>query len=83
MSADNRRGHPRRAIQFRMQITVNGTTHTFAQDPTIAELLAQLDLLERRLAVEVNRQIVPRSLHASHRLHAGDVVELVQAIGGG
>lgn len=66
-----------------MQLTVNGANHSFDQEPTIAELLAHLDVLERRLAVEVNRQIIPRSLHASHRLQGGDVVELVQAIGGG
>jgi len=66
-----------------MQLTVNGATHSFEQAPTIAELIVHLDLLERRLAVEVNRQIVPRSLHASHRLQPGDAVELVQAIGGG
>lgn len=66
-----------------MQLTVNGATHSFEHDPTIADLIVHLDVVERRLAVEVNRQIVPRSLHASTRLQHGDVVELVQAMGGG
>jgi sulfur carrier protein len=66
-----------------MQILLNGTPRDFAAAPTIAELVAELGLAERRLAVEVNREIVPRSRHAAHRLADGDTVELVQAMGGG
>jgi sulfur carrier protein len=66
-----------------MQVSVNGVTHAWDRAPTIAELIEQLGLVERRLAVEVNRQIIPRSQHAIHRLAHGDAVELVQAIGGG
>jgi len=66
-----------------MQILVNGSPHGLAAPVTIAELLAELGLSERRLAVEVNREIVPKSRHAMHRLHDGDHVELVQAMGGG
>ena len=66
-----------------MQLTVNGVTHDLDHEPTIAELLDKLGLTERRLAVEVNRRIVPRSQHSEHRLHDGDSVELVQAMGGG
>ncbi len=66
-----------------MHLTINGDAHEFPTPPTIQELLERLGLLERRLAVEVNRQIVPRSRHASHRLAEGDALELVQAMGGG
>jgi sulfur carrier protein len=66
-----------------MQLTVNGVTHILDRAPTIAELVERLAVTERRLAVEVNRRIVPRSQHATHRLSDGDAVELVQAIGGG
>lgn len=66
-----------------MKILLNGEEMHFAAAPTIAELLAAQGMAERRVAVEVNRGIVPRSLHASHRLDEGDRVEIVHAIGGG
>lgn len=66
-----------------MQILVNGSPQRFDAAPSIAELVERLGLGGRRLAVEVNREIVPRSRHAEHRLADGDVVELVQAMGGG
>jgi sulfur carrier protein len=67
-----------------MQIRLNGDTLALAQArPTIAELLAHQGLAERRVAVEVNGVIVPRSRHAEHAIADGDVVEIVHALGGG
>jgi sulfur carrier protein len=66
-----------------MQLQVNGEPRRFAAPPTVAELVELLGFAERRVAVEVNREIVPRSRHGAHRLQDGDVVELVQAMGGG
>ncbi|MBB5015062.1 sulfur carrier protein ThiS [Rehaibacterium terrae] len=66
-----------------MQIVLNGQAREWPAAPTIAELLASEGLAERRVAVEVNREIVPRSRHAEHRLADGDRVEIVHAIGGG
>ena len=66
-----------------MRIELNGKPHDAGEHSTIAELLQQLGLGERRVAVEVNRAIVPRSQHASHRLAENDAVELVHAMGGG
>ena len=66
-----------------MQITLNGAPHAIADGATIADLLADLGHGERRVAVEVNREIVPRGRHATHALQPGDTVELVQAMGGG
>ncbi|MBF1803430.1 sulfur carrier protein ThiS [Alloalcanivorax profundimaris] len=63
-------------------LTVNGDPMTL-DGTTVADLVAQLQLSGRRLAVEVNRDIVPKSEHGQHRLHDGDVVEIVHAIGGG
>ena len=63
-------------------LTVNGDTLTL-DGSTVADLVAQLQLQGRRLAVEVNRDIVPKSEHARHHLNDGDVVEIVHAIGGG
>lgn len=50
---------------------------------TLAALLQELGLSERRVAVEVNREIVPRSRHGEHELKDNDRVEVVFAIGGG
>lgn len=66
-----------------MRIILNGETLDLPQAMDIATLLQHLRLGEKRVAVEVNRAIVPRSRHVGHALHAGDVVELVQAMGGG
>jgi sulfur carrier protein len=66
-----------------MQIFLNGQAHECAVATTIAALLAETGHGERRIAVEVNREIVPRSRHAEQVLSEGDRVEIVQAIGGG
>lgn len=66
-----------------MKITVNGLPRDLPHPVTVAALLAQLGLADRRVAVEVNREIVPRSRHAEHRLREDDRVEVVGAIGGG
>lgn len=66
-----------------MEIILNGKPHRLALGATIADLLAQLDLAGRRIALELNETIVPRSQYEAHRLAAGDRVEIVHAIGGG
>ncbi len=66
-----------------MQIELNGQPREIPDDTDVAGLLALLELGDRRVAVEVNREIVPRGAHAGHPLRAGDRVEVVQAIGGG
>ncbi|MGB2246846.1 MAG: sulfur carrier protein ThiS [Alcanivorax sediminis] len=65
-----------------MKLTVNGDTLTLTGH-TVADLVAQLELTGRRLAVEVNREIIPKSQHGDFTLSEGDVVEIVHAIGGG
>jgi len=47
------------------------------------DLLERLELTGRRLAIEVNEELVPRSRFATHRLQAGDRVEIIHAVGGG
>lgn len=66
-----------------MQVLLNGERHAVAADQTLATLIAELDLGGKRIAVEVNGEIAPRSQHATMALHEGDRVEIVQAIGGG
>ena len=66
-----------------MEIVLNGEKQTVPPGCTIAQLLETLHLQEKRLAVEVNVAVVPRSEHRRYRLQPGDRVEIVQAIGGG
>lgn len=66
-----------------MQIRVNGELREIRDGITIADLLGELELTGKRVAVELNSEIAPRSQHASRQLQANDMVEIVQAIGGG
>ena len=66
-----------------MEVIVNGEMRRFPDGMTVAQLLKDMVLTDKRLAVEVNQEIVPRSTHGDHRLQAGDRVEIVHAIGGG
>ena len=66
-----------------MEVTVNGEAKVLSPGLTVADLVKDLGLTGRRLAVEVNLEIVPRSCHETHQLQAGDRVEIVHAIGGG
>ncbi len=66
-----------------MQITINAQQHQVAEDCTLAQLLVQLGLQGKPLAVEVNLQLVPRQRHADHRLAPGDQLEIVTLVGGG
>ena len=66
-----------------MDIILNGTAREIPDQTTAAELLLSLGLADKRLALEVNREIVPRSLFAQHRFRPGDRIEIVHAIGGG
>lgn len=66
-----------------MQVLVNGDPLDLSDGATVAVLVDTLALTGKRLAVEVNEEIVPRSSHADHRLSDGDRVEVVHAIGGG
>lgn len=66
-----------------MQIQLNGQPRDIETDSTLIALLQAEGLAERRVAVEVNGEIVPRSLHASRVLQAQDRVEIVHALGGG
>ena len=66
-----------------MEIHLNGEPRHVGDGISIVQLLHDLGLGERRVAVERNRDIVPRDDYASTRLAPGDVVEVVQFVGGG
>jgi thiamine biosynthesis protein ThiS len=64
-------------------LTVNGETHSFPARLSVAGLVTALALDIRKVAVELNREIVPRSTYAQVELASGDTIEIVHFIGGG
>lgn len=66
-----------------MELFINGQARQFSAPLTVAELVATLDLTGKRIAVEVNGDIVPRGLHPTAQLQAADRIEIVVAVGGG
>jgi len=66
-----------------MHIILNGSGREIPENLSAADLLQDLGLSGRRLALEINQEIVPRSTFPNRLLQAGDRVEIVQAIGGG
>jgi sulfur carrier protein len=67
----------------RMRIHLNGKPFDLPAASTVAQLLLQQGLAERRVAVEVNGAIVPRGAHATRQLLEGDRLEIVHELGGG
>ena len=66
-----------------MNIVLNGNTREYPDQLSASELLHSLGLADKRLALEVNQEIVPRSTFDNHIINPGDRVEIVHAIGGG
>jgi len=66
-----------------VQVQLNGEPKVFAAPLTVGDLLLQLGLNERRIAVEINREIIDRTTYATRGLAEGDEVEIVHFVGGG
>jgi len=66
-----------------MQITVNGDAHEVPPGTTVRGLVETLGLTAGPVAVERNREVVPRVEHPSTELQPGDVLEIVHFVGGG
>jgi sulfur carrier protein len=66
-----------------VNVFVNGDPRCVSEGATVAQLLAELDVTARHIAVEVNLQLVPRARHAEHRLCENDRLEVVTLVGGG
>lgn len=66
-----------------MVVYVNGEQHALPKPMTITELLDQLQIKPGRIAVAINRQVVPRSEYAQQTVQADDQIDIVQAVGGG
>jgi thiamine biosynthesis protein ThiS len=67
----------------RVTIIINGSPREVADGATVAQLLGELNVTARHVAVEVNLELVPRQRHGEHRLLPGDRLELVTLVGGG
>ncbi len=66
-----------------MNITVNNQSHTVTEGQTLADLINDMGLDAARIAVEYNRDIPAREQLAEIALHEGDVIEIVNFVGGG
>ena len=66
-----------------MNILVNGTPRVVPEGTTVADLLLQLEMTARHVAVEVNLELVPRARHHEYRLREEDRLEVVTLVGGG
>lgn len=66
-----------------MNVIVNGEATPLPDHTTVEMLLNELSLATKRVAVEINEEIIARSGHKQHLLRDGDIVEIIKAIGGG
>lgn len=66
-----------------MKVVINGTEKDVPEDLTVRDLVVHLGLGEGPVAVEQNREIVPRAEHATRRVSGGDAIEIVHFVGGG
>jgi sulfur carrier protein len=66
-----------------MQVTVNGSPRDVPDAICVRALLDHLGLSTGPVAVEINREVVPRASHPTHRVAGGDTIEIVHLVGGG
>lgn len=66
-----------------MQVTINGSPRDVPEALTVKELVVHLGLTDGPVAVEINREIVPRAEHPTRRVEGGDAIEIVHFVGGG
>jgi sulfur carrier protein len=77
------KGEVRRLASLAVVVSLNGERHALSDGLTVGRLVTQLGLSARRVAVEVNREIVPRDAYDTHALTEGDTIEIVHFVGGG
>jgi len=66
-----------------MRLVINGKEQTFEGELTLAGLVEQLGMKSDRIAIELNREIVPRAQWSETQLKDGDLLEVVHFVGGG
>jgi thiamine biosynthesis protein ThiS len=70
-------------VSSELEVIVNGSPMRVASGASVADLLQRLGVSTPRVAVERNREIVPKASYAETQLAAGDVFEVVELVGGG
>jgi thiamine biosynthesis protein ThiS len=66
-----------------MNVTINGSARDVPDDLTVRDLVVHLGLAAGPVAVEINREIVPRAEHPTRKVTGGDAIEIVHFVGGG
>jgi len=66
-----------------MNITVNGSRCDCPQNANLSDLLIHLEMQDKKVALEINKEVIPRGEYDSYTLNEGDTIEIIQAIGGG
>ena len=66
-----------------MVVRINGVAREVAEGIRLSELLSTLDIQLAGIAVEVNREVVPKRLHTETILNNGDKIEIIRMVGGG
>jgi sulfur carrier protein len=66
-----------------MKVTINGQMQKLPDGATVTGMLEALGVQNRRVAVELNREVIPRAQHPGTPLADGDVIEVVTLVGGG
>ena len=66
-----------------MNITINGATHECPSNSNITQLLERLEMQNKRIALEINNEVIPKNEYKAYTLNDGDCIEIIQAIGGG
>lgn len=67
----------------KIEVRVNGERRAMERGATVRTLIEELGFGQKRVAVEINLEVVPRSRHSEHLLADGDVIEIVSFVGGG
>lgn len=66
-----------------MTVLLNGEERRCQEGSTLIDLVDELGLGKRRIAIEVNREIIPRDEYATYHIQPGDQIEIVHFVGGG
>jgi thiamine biosynthesis protein ThiS len=66
-----------------MTVTINGENHEFSSIATLSDLVTHLGMKPDRVAIELNRELIPRHQWAGTQLSNGDKLEIVHFVGGG
>ena len=64
-------------------VLINGKPNPWRPKQSVSDLLQELQLNSEGIAVAINHTVIPKHLHDTHTIHAGDQIEIIRAVGGG